>query len=883
VLATGTASIDDGDPQVRIEGDIDRQLERRKAMRRMWMALPAALIVLVLGPLASAGAAGPNVTIESPASGISTKEHVQSVSGSSSDSVDPVTLRIFEGVGTGGAPVAGLQPASPVAGAWSVSFSPLGDGTYTAQAEQQDSGSLDTGVSPEVTFTIDSTAPVVSLNPLGAATNDTTPTFGGSLGLASGDAQSVTVTVHAGGSVAGAVVKSGSASVTAGSWTYTPAALGPGLYTVQAAQADAAENIGVSEPATFTIDTTNPTPALAQPSSPSKNRTPTFNWTPGSAEGDLPAVKLTVLNAKGETVREGVSTSGTWTVGSSEPLPDGSYTARIEQSDQAGNAGTDAKTFTVDNVRPAVSIGSPGDGAHLKNAKPSFGGGAGSASGDALSVTLNIYQGSEMTGTPETITISRHGGSSWSESEGPNLADGTYTAQIIQFDAAGNVGEATHTFTIETNTPHVMLNSLSAYTSNATPSFSGAVDTTKGVVDSVTLRIFRGSSTAESAEEAEQPVVVSGDGSTWSTGATAHLADGTYTAQAEQDNLAGTPGFSGHTTFTVDTLAPHPTLSAPGESTGLETVSGAAGIAPGDRKQVTAELFQGPPGEPGQAYETITVNAKAEGAEGVWSATFAGLASGEYSVLARQSDEGGNTGSSAPQSFTVLAPAGAPTAPSAAPSPPIASFTWVPTNPAVGQSVSLASNSTGVSSPLSGFGWDLGGGQFTAGGPLLSTSFTTPGAHVVRLQVSDANGLSSVATHTIVVAVQALKLMQPFPIVRIAGSETASGARVKLLTVQAPPATKVVVSCKGSGCKTKSESRTATASSTSRSRAGAIMLAFPRFQRALKAGAVLQIRVSKAGEIGKFTSFTIRRNKLPVRVDACLRPTSSNPSPCPSQ
>jgi hypothetical protein len=46
---------------------------------------------------------------------------------------------------------------------------------------------------------------------------------------------------------------------------------------------------------------------------------------------------------------------------------------------------------------------------------------------------------------------------------------------------------------------------------------------------------------------------------------------------------------------------------------------------------------------------------------------------------------------------------------------------------------------------------------------------------------------------------------------------------------------------------------------------------------------VLQIRVSKAGEIGKFTSFTIRRNKLPVRVDACLRPTSSNPSPCPSQ
>jgi hypothetical protein len=118
--------------------------------------------------------------------------------------------------------------------------------------------------------------------------------------------------------------------------------------------------------------------------------------------------------------------------------------------------------------------------------------------------------------------------------------------------------------------------------------------------------------------------------------------------------------------------------------------------------------------------------------------------------------------------------------------------------------------------------------------------------------------------------------------VRIAGSETSSGARIKLLSVQAPPATKVGVVCKGPGCKTKAESRIARASSKSRSKAGAIVLNFPRFQRALRAGAVLQIRVSKAGEVGKFTSFTIRRNKLPTRIDACLRPTSSNPSPCPT-
>jgi hypothetical protein len=123
-------------------------------------------------------------------------------------------------------------------------------------------------------------------------------------------------------------------------------------------------------------------------------------------------------------------------------------------------------------------------------------------------------------------------------------------------------------------------------------------------------------------------------------------------------------------------------------------------------------------------------------------------------------------------------------------------------------------------------------------------------------------------------------LMQPFPIVRIAGSVTAYGATVRLLTVQAPLAAKVTVTCRGRGCKPKFESRIATSSSKNKSNGGAVMLSFRRFQRALRGGAILQIRVSKAGEIGKYTSFTIRRNKLPVRVDACLRPTSPKPIAC---
>jgi hypothetical protein len=938
-------------------------------MRRIGTATGAVLAMLALGPLASARAAGPNILIEAPSTGTQTNQQSPLLAGSTDDTLDSISLSIYEGQNASGVQVFS-ETTLPVGNTWSLQASPLAEGTYTAVAGQVDSMTGEPGLSPPATFTIDTTlpvvslnavetptntpgfsgsagtmpgdvptvtvtvhagtiegavvasgevpvtagkwsytpsalgdgtytaqasqgdeagnvgtsaarsfavdttAPAVSLNPIASSTNDNTPTFGGAPGGASGDVQTVTVTVHAGTSLAGPVVKSGTATINSGTWTYTPSSLASDdPYTVQATQADTAGNVGTSVARTFTLDTSAPQVAIAQTPSPSKNRAPTFTWTAGTAERDSLLVRLVVLNSKHEVVREGASSMGSWTIGAGEALDDGTYSARAEQSDEAGNTGSASETFIVDNVPPAVSIASPGEGAHLKTAKPDFSG----TSGAGAHVTLNIYQGNSTTGEHETLTIPPDKGGSWSESEGPHLADGTYTAQALQADAAGNVGEARHTFTIETNTPHVTLDHLPEYTNDATPGFGGTVDRTKGVVESVTLRIFKGASAAESAELAESPIVVSGNGSTWGTSTTGHLADGMYTAQAEQENEAGTPGFSTSSTFTVDTLAPQPTLSAPAESSGLETVSGTAGTADGDRRQVTAELFAGATTE-GGPIETITVIDNQ--ATGAWTATFAGLAAGQYTVIARQSDEAGNTGFSAPQMFTVNAPPAAPTP--AGPTPPVASFTWLPATPTVGQSVSFVSKSIGASSPITAFGWDMAGsGPFAAGGALTTATFATAGAHTVRLQVSDALGQSSTAAETVMIAPRILTLMQPFPIVRIAGAETAGGARIRLLSVQAPPTAKVAVSCKGRGCKTKTETRVVTASS--KRRPGAITLAFPRFQRALGAGAVLQIRITKSGQIGKFTSFTIRRKKLPVRVDECLRPPSTRPSRCPSQ
>ena len=232
--------------------------------------------------------------------------------------------------------------------------------------------------------------------------------------------------------------------------------------------------------------------------------------------------------------------------------------------------------------------------------------------------------------------------------------------------------------------------------------------------------------------------------------------------------------------------------------------------------------------------------------------------------------------------LTVSAPAPelAPAITPRAPSPPVASFAWFPTAPHTGEPVSLVSSSTDVSSPITSFAWDTAGnGTFQAGKPVISTSFSTPGSHVVRLRVTDANGLSSVVAETVVVTPPPLTLMQPFPIVRIAGSDTSSGVKLSLLTVQAPQGARVTAQCRGRGCPVKSVSQLAR---SSKSKAGTVLVVFRRFERSLRAGVILSIRVSSPGEIGKYTSFTIRRNKPPVRVDACIGPTNPKPIPCPA-
>src|SRR5207302_8254811 len=115
---------------------------------------------------------------------------------------------------------------------------------------------------------------------------------------------------------------------------------------------------------------------------------------------------------------------------------------------------------------------------------PTFQGTGGIASGDSASVTVNVYSGTLVSGSPvQSRVATRAANGSWSIAASPALAEGTYTAQATQSDAAGNAGSSSaNTFTIDTTAPAVALTSPAGGTTtrNPTPTVQGGAGTGPG-------------------------------------------------------------------------------------------------------------------------------------------------------------------------------------------------------------------------------------------------------------------------------------------------------------------------------------------------------------------------------------------------------------------
>jgi Bacterial Ig-like domain len=92
-----------------------------------------------------------------------------------------------------------------------------------------------------------------------------------------------------------------------------------------------------------------------------------------------------------------------------------------------------------------------------------------------------------------------------------------------------------------------------ASTNDTTPTLSGAADNAAGDSQTVTVKIYSGTTATGTVLQTKTPS--RGTGTTWSTTAST-LGPGTYTAVATQTDTAGNTGTSNANTFTVDTTAP---------------------------------------------------------------------------------------------------------------------------------------------------------------------------------------------------------------------------------------------------------------------------------------------------------------------------------------
>jgi hypothetical protein len=236
-----------------------------------------------------------------------------------------------------------------------------------------------------------------------------------------------------------------------------------------------------------------------------------------------------------------------------------------------------------------------------------------------------------------------------------------------------------------------------------------------------------------------------------------------------------------------------------------------------------------------------------------------------------------------PRSYAlaVLALVAWPAAALAADQRPDASFSFSPEDPRAGQPVRFESSSCDPDGRLVRQAWDLDGdGAYDdAEGPVATQTFLASGANSVGLEVTAAGGATDTQRRNVMVNTEyalprpdASRLMTPYPVLRLAGRLTRSGARVRVLSVlRAPVCALVKVSCRGKSCPVKRAS----------GYVGRGPLRFRRFERRLRAGTVLTVRISKNALIGKFTQFRIREDVAPKRRDRCLRPGETSGSPCP--
>jgi hypothetical protein len=591
-----------------------RDIPGRRVLFGLIVAAPLALLA---GPVASASAM---LVMEKPLGGTVTNVTTPTFSGTTEDTSDPVTVVVHEGTSITGPPLPPLTAPVSLEGTWSVTSESLPDGSYTAEAEQTETGGMgETLTAGPVTFTIDTKPPAVTLKQPPSPSGDTTPVFEGS----ASESSAVTIDIYAGPKAEGEVAASATAEGNGGKWISRKAspALTSGEYTAVAIQESSIDNgPGESLPVHFVVDTESPTVTLKQPTTPSKDRTPSFTGT-ATADTEVVIHIYEGTEAKGAEVAtaEAGGTGGTWSSDEASPtLKPGYhyYTAVATQQSPLGNEGgkSEPKTFLVDTESPGVTLNQP---PKLSNeTEPSF---SGTATGEA-EVVVQIYPGSKAEGLAVATATAPASGGGWAttpEELSKALPTGkhSFTAVAKEKSAVGNPEGRSEerTFEVDTATPAVTLNQPTKLSKDTTPSFGG----TASEETEVEVYVYEGAKAEGTAIVTAKTTASGGGWATTPEELSKALPTGkhSFTAVAKEKSALGNgEGRSEERTFEVNTEGPSVTLNQPTKLSKdiTPSFSGTASEA----TELVVYVYEG-----GKAEGTPVASAKTMASGGSWATT----------------------------------------------------------------------------------------------------------------------------------------------------------------------------------------------------------------------------------------------------------------------
>jgi hypothetical protein len=292
----------------------------------------------------------PHVSLDTPANGALISGGHPTFSGSADQSFgasSAVTVRVYAGNLVSGAPVRTLG-GTRSGGSYAVTpNSPLPDGNYTAQAEQDDLASpSDAGLSSAIRFVVHNGSSSLVLNSLGSKPLlHASPTLTGTAGIAPGDANVVALAVYPGSDTNTTPVRLLSGTVDSGghfSVKVTPG-LDDGEYTAVAIQ-NRTGSKGFSRLVSFRIKVHGPALTLALPGAGStvSDSRPLFSGHAGNRLGDSSRVTVNLYTGRGTggkrvgTIRL-QKTGGSWSGRFPFSLGPQVYTVQAVQSDDAGH------------------------------------------------------------------------------------------------------------------------------------------------------------------------------------------------------------------------------------------------------------------------------------------------------------------------------------------------------------------------------------------------------------------------------------------------------------------------------------------------------------------------------------------------------------------